>query len=500
MPGHPARRRLAALVAACAAAVLAVLALAACGGSTDPDPRVEALSYFPSNAPLVALVATDLKGPQYRSLERLIKRFPGGGQGLASLRATLDRELRVDTARDVEPLLGNPAVIGIPDAGALARGSFVATLVTRDAKRLQAIAKADRSSRSAGESHGARIYVDRSGRGAYAIRGPTVVLSGDERTLRDALARRDADDHLRREDIDNALNGLPRDAVLQVAADGQSLLSTPSVEPARRIRWLGALRRFGLAASVSDRGLDVRFKADTTRLELAAADLPLGAAGSPPTALPGLPIAIGIRDLGRLVSFVEDVGVAMGPSEFAMLSSGKTGLRIATGIDIDSDIVGQLTGDATVGTDLRNVVVRSELRDPKAMRETLARLRPLVPAFFEGAGMPGVQVADLGTGMYVLVRHRRPIGGYGVVKGALVAGYAPPDVLARVATARPAPGTARGSLVAKVPSEALTALIDRAVGGEGAARLILAPLGDSTLTVTATPAGLRGSFRVPVKG
>src|SRR4051794_4728956 len=110
-----------------AAAVLAGCAVAPTAVFTPTlAPRAEALSYFPEGAPLVAVVRTD---PQDAGLRRIAR-----GGLLADVAAAADREGLL--FRQLRPLLGNDAAVGLPSVG----GAPLGVLVTRDAELLRAVA------------------------------------------------------------------------------------------------------------------------------------------------------------------------------------------------------------------------------------------------------------------------------------------------------------------------------------------------------------------------
>ena len=98
-------------------AVLCLVALAAgCGGDDETSgPLESALSYVPKNTPFVVAIDTDLEGGQYKSLQALLDRFPGGIRIEDLLAGQLNGGEGVSFAKDVKPLLGNPFVVSATD-------------------------------------------------------------------------------------------------------------------------------------------------------------------------------------------------------------------------------------------------------------------------------------------------------------------------------------------------------------------------------------------------
>ena len=87
-------RRLAALLALVAIA-LATAFVAGCGGDDDEgsgNARGEVLSYFPEDAGVVGLIATDPNGGQVKQALELVRRFPASGTLLDRLREQVEED------------------------------------------------------------------------------------------------------------------------------------------------------------------------------------------------------------------------------------------------------------------------------------------------------------------------------------------------------------------------------------------------------------------------
>src|SRR3954451_20961782 len=130
-------------------AAIAALALVATGcgggGSDASSPLDEGLGFLPKDAPFAVAIDTDTGSGQYQSANKILKKFPFGGQALTTLKGRIERSgLSYDN--DIKPVLGNPIVVGSPTPQALqgnSQNGFVAALKGKDSGKLEDLVKKD---------------------------------------------------------------------------------------------------------------------------------------------------------------------------------------------------------------------------------------------------------------------------------------------------------------------------------------------------------------------
>lgn len=493
---------------ALAPAVLALLIaalIAGCGGGAKKigDPRAEVLSYVPADAPVVGLVATDPQGPQIKALERLIGRFPGAGLLLGRLKSSLE-DSGANYEQDVKPLLGNDLVFATPTATGVAGGHVMIALVAEDAGRLgdlvdKQVEKGE--ARRAGERAGAKLYEETSGGGAFAVNGAVVVAADTLDEVEAALDRHERGrGSFTAAKFDEALGPLPKDALLRVVGDARPLLAGASSAQARRVPWVAALGTFAVSVKALSGGIEARFSLDTGGGNLADGDVPIATGPEPPSLAPGAPLTAGVRDLSHVIDFAQRAARAADPEGYRSFQTAKEQIRAGSGVNLDTDVVGQLTGNTDVQSDLKTWVVRVGVKDPEAMTKTLARLVPLVPGFLEGAGLSGGRVRTLGGGLYRLEVDGRAVATYGVRGGSLFVTDRAPSDLDAAASEEPKPARGlEGSVVARVDGAGLAGMVADAFGLPGAITGFLQPIGDITLSMRAEVDRLTGTFRVEIR-
>ncbi|MEJ7893903.1 MAG: hypothetical protein WKF94_14835 [Solirubrobacteraceae bacterium] len=384
-------------------AVMVVLALTGCAvptstGVTIPtySPVREALSYFPSTAPVVAVVRTD---PQDPGLRRL-----AGSGALAPLRRVAGgRGLHY---RQLSGLLGSPAVIGQPRVG----GAPLAVLATDDPDRLEVLAAArvaTGSAAPAGGYRGADLYAEAGW--AFAVRDRVLLASGSTRDLVDALDVRVGDDGFDASQFNDVLPENSPPATFARAYVDLEALVAGAPAPVRDVPVLGALAKAGVSVGATAEELRAVLEADTAQTGLANEDLPaLEGVGGRRPAVPAGETALAVADLAPLAAAAERALRAALPVSALRLDAVRSRLRGA-GVALTPEL---LAGPAVI-TDapaLRLLPAR-----PALVREALARAtRKLAlkrdDGFYETRGIR-----------------------FGFINGTFAAGKAPARALRRLA-------------------------------------------------------------------
>jgi hypothetical protein len=494
--------------------ILFALLIAGCGGDdSSGSPLDSALSYLPKDAPFAVAIDTNVDGDQYQALQALIKKFPFGEQLQNSLKQQLEQSSNgINFNDDVKPALGNPFVVGAPDAASFnsdsGSSSFVAAVKTKDGDALDTLIEKTKSKKT-GEESGATLY--ESDGSVFAVEGDTLIFAGTRQQLTQALARADGDDHLDEDTFNESLDGLPDSALARVYADLEALLKNdPGSADARKIKWVEALRTLGATVAARDGGIDVDFRVRTEG-DLSDDDLPIAPGDDSPNVIKRRgEIGLGIRDLAHIVRFAENAGQTVDPAGFGDYAQAKKTIDKQLGVTLDDDLIGQLTGDvsATVSIDGK-FGVRAQLKDPQAFERTLAKVADVLPSFAAGAGLGKVHLSKPrgSSRFYALTR---PEGGavvFGVVDDVLVvaSNHARANELATdEPTAVP---DAKGSVAMSADAEQLVntllgqlgpALGMGDFGGLGAA-LLTRPLGDLNGWMSASTDELRGKLTLEIE-
>ena len=489
-----------------------VLLVAACGGGDESGSALgDSLAYLPKDTPVAVAIDTDVQGDQYNALGKLVDRFPFGDQIKGAVVQQLEQSSGgLSFNDDIRPVLGNPLVVGAGSAQAITGESsdFVVAGKAKDKGALDDLID-KLAPKKVGEASGATIYQD--GNSFTAVKDDMVVSANDESQLKAALERADGDDHLSEDTFNQALEGLPDSALARVYTDIEALLkSDPGSVDARKVKWIGALRKLGLTVSAKSDSVDVDFRARTEG-DLTDADLPIAPGDESPPVIkrPG-EIGVGIRDLAHIVRFAENAGQAINPAGFGDYARAKATIDKQLGISLDDDLIGQLTGNVSASVAPgRGFGLRSELKDPQAFRRTLAKVADVLPSFAEGAGFGKMTLTKprAGEGFYVLRQADGDSIVFGVTGDVLV--VASDVVRARaVASTDPTdvPG-ASGSVVVGADAERLvgsflqrygSALGIPDVGALGTG-LLTRPLGDLNGSVSASTSELRGKFTLAIE-
>jgi hypothetical protein len=489
-----------------------VLLVAGCGGDDSGSALDSTLAYLPKDTSFAAAIDTDSGSDQYKALAALLDKFPFGDQAKALLLQRFEQSsggIRFD--EDVKPVLGNPLVIGAAEPQALTNSqndAFIVAIKAKDTGALDDLIGKLKLKKD-GEASGATLYRDSDT--FVAVKDDMLVSANDETQLKNALERADGDDHFSEDRFNTALEDLPDSALARVYVDAQKLMtSDPGGVPAQRVKWIGALRTVGLTATAKDDSIDIDFRAHTEG-DLADDDLPIAPGEEAPPVIkrPG-EVGLGIRDLAHIVRWAEGAAQAIDPSGFGDYERAKQTIDSQLGVNLDRDLIGQLTGNVAASLALGGEYgVRADLRDPEAFKRTLAKLADVLPSFAEGAGLGRVALRKpRAGGDYYELRGAR--GGrlvFGVSNDVLVVAT---DRARAVRLAREEPTAvegASGSVALGADSEQLVSTFLRRygpalglpeLGGLGTG-LLTRPLGDLNGYVSANSDELRGKLTLAIE-
>jgi hypothetical protein len=493
------------LLSTVAIALCAAVLAAGCDGDEGTGGALEAaLAYVPAETPFAVAVDTDLEGDQYRALDDILGRFPGGD----SIGRSLEEEIEgsapgLSFEDDIRPLLGNPVVVSATDPASFVGGGeeedAIVALQVDDTDALDAlIEKSDPDEQ--GEVAGATLYRDDDA--FFAVEDDMVVFASSRELVEAAAERADGDDHLDEETFERSLQGLPEEALARIYVDLQALIEQdPDTQAARRVEWVSALRTLGMTASAGEDSVEVEFNLRTEAGGLSDEELPLAAGEETPqvTRVPG-EVAFALREPAQVVSFFESAFQAVDPRSFGEYEAGKRAISQRFGIDVDEDLFGQLTGDLSVSMAVDGAfVARADVADPDAFAETVDRLAEALPQL--GAGLGVTDVAPRGD----LYEARLADGGRFVfgMSGDVFVAASGAERARRMAALQPedVPG-ASGSLVMTADAqEVATQLLEffrpqLGLGGILGGGLFARPLDDLTGSVVTSTDGMRGSFRL----
>jgi len=493
-----------ALTFALAIAAIAVPA-AGCGGGESGDsgksPLDNALGYVPKNTPFVAAIETDPNSAQFKNAAEIVGKFPFASQ----LERQLEQGLGSGNAsyeRDIKPLLGNEFVVGATNVETFTNGGsgenedFIAAIQVKDKEKLTAAIEREKPD-ELGEKDGAKLY--KNDDSFAAVDDDVLVVANSRRELEAGLERRGSDDRFDQDDFDKGTDGLPEDAVVRTYFDLQRLIAAdPETADARKVKWVSALRTFGLSASVGSDRIDFDFTMGTDSGELSDADLPLAAGDQSPDVVerPGQ-IGLGLRGLDQIVKFGESAAQAVDPAQFGSYETAKSTVERQLKIDIQKDLIDQLGGDIAAGISPsgNSGGLVAEVEDPDQFKSTLAKVSRVLPAIARSSA-GGATVRRSG-GLYSVTSPSGRVA-YGMVGDKFV--LSDNVASARAAASAPTGSVegAKGAFAMKADAGQLLTGALSGIGGSGqlggllGAQVFAGPLGDLTGSVESSTDGISG--------
>jgi hypothetical protein len=493
---------------------LAVVA-AGCGSSSSSSgnaksPLDEALGYLPKTAPFAVAIDTDVNDAQWKSLTANLKKFPFASEIENQLQSSIKSQ-GFDFNKDLKPLLGNPFVVGSPTVRGFTAGNnqFIGAVKVNDKGKLSDLLKSsvDKGDlKKDGDSNGATLYKSSSDDTETAQKDDVLLVASTRAELIAALEQRGRDDRLTESDFNSSLTGLSSNALMRATFDVEQLINQGrTAAAARRVKWVSALRTFGLAAMSESDGIAVDFNLKSDPSQLQDSDLPIaGGDASPPVLTRPGEISFGIRGLDQTERFAESVAQTISPSSYGDFKRAKAQLRSQLGVDVDRDLIAQLSGNTTVSLDVAgHFAARSEPKNPAAFTKTLTKFSKVAPQFATGAGLPGAKLTR-SHGIYKLSGSNGKTIYYGMVGNSFVVSNDAAR-LATIAGGSPAPvpgakgaialNTDAGKLVAQIVQQATGG----GLGGAFSGSVISGPIGSLTGWVNSSTSGLTGHFKLEIR-
>lgn len=483
-------------------AALAIV-VSGCGGGGASSGLDDALSFVPKDAQIVIAIDTDTEGDQYKNLDKLIAKFPFGAQAKGSLKQKINASGKVDYDKDIKPLLGNDLVISVEASGVSGESEDTPYLVSWKvededvAKRLL-----EKGTTKAGTAGGATIYKSSSGNAFAAIKDGTVLIARTQDYLEASIKRADGDDHMTEDQFNERLgDDLDKDALVRVTGDIEALLSkVPNGSAARKIKWVAGLRTFGAAVSVEDDGIS--YDSQTATEGVTETDLPLAEGEDPaPVVRRAGEIGFGIRNPAKTIRFYL-AALQLDPQSYKQYTEGKAKVNKQLGIDVDRDVIDQLTGDATASVSLTgDFALRAGLADPDAMKATLEKVAPQLKKLAKKQGKSiGVSTPKGGgDGFYGIATPNGKKIAFGVVGENFVLATDAARAAQFAGQSASTVEDTNGALVFAADAGSIAKAIGAKQGQGQAAQILAGSLGDLIGSVEATTDGVSSHYKLNIK-
>jgi hypothetical protein len=455
-----------------------------CGSSSSSGSKLDtALSYIPKDAPVVVALDTDPDGDQWQQVEDLVGKFPGGGQAKEQFKSAFGGRSGLDWDKDVKPLLGNDLVVAYLGGSSATGGSrYVLAWPV-------------------GDEDAAKRLLEKRGVNRTKLEDGTLVAARTQEDLDAAIERADGDDHMSEDDFQSALGDLDEDSLVRVTGNIQALIgSQADAAAARKVKWVNALRTFGAAVSADPDGVAWAFDVKTDPNGLNPGDLPLafGSDAAPVVRRAG-EVGFGIRNPAQLYAFGQEAARITDPAGYAKFVAQKAAASKQLGVNIDRDIVGQLSGNTALSVSLDGkFAMRADLRDPAAMEDTLKRVAANYKKVAKGKGV-AITAPGSGKGFYTITSADGKKYVFGVVGKSFVVAT---DAARAAQFAGQSPSAVPGAKGAFVLASDARALANSAAAQRGqgvAAQLVTGSLGDLIGWVEAETSGLTGSLKLFIK-
>jgi hypothetical protein len=475
------------------AALIAAVALVATGcGSTSSGTSLDtALSFVPKDAAVVVAIDTNPDGDQWQQVDQLLGKFPFGGQVKQQVKAAFNSRANLDYDKDIKPLLGNDMVYAVPaPTGQEAQTPFVFAWKLKDEAAARRLLQAT-TEKSPTTIQGLDVY-GRPPTNFAVIKDGTLVVADTFDSLGAALKRPDGD-HMTESDFTSALGDLDKDSLVRATGDFEQLLKSPSAAEAKKVKWINALRTFALTLRAESDGIAFDFHANTDANGLTPQDLPLASgSASPPIVKRAGELGFGVRNPAQMWPFLEEVARVRNPKSYPGLLRNKAKVSKQLGADFDRDVIGQLTGNASISVAIDGgVAARADLRDPTAATAMLKK--------FERVAKVPVTPPSSGNGFYTVTQANGKKLVFNVIGRSFVAATDAARAAQFAGQSPSAVDGAKGSLVFFSDARALANAVAAQRGQGVAAQIVTSALGDLTGSIQAETSGITGHLKLQIK-
>jgi hypothetical protein len=367
------RARLSALLLVALVAAL----IAGCGsggnGSGSAKGLDDLVAYVPANSPLVVTAKADPDSDQYKNLDKILNKFPVAGEVKGKLKQEFQKE-GLSYEKDIKPLLGGDVLLAFPDARELAASNgssqtpLIAAWSTSDAGKLKSLLTKKGHAKQVGKASGATVYRGSGDDDWFAIDGSTALAATSRPLLEAALERHDGNDHLTYDNFQKAFAGLPSDPIARFYVNPSALLGAlPNAAALKSL--IGNAGPSGATLNVESNKVSFDAKQmGGVQGALAQGDQ------SPGVVRAKDELGIGWRDVATTIRFYEKTLKAIAPQQYGTFETGKAAIGAKLGIDIDKDVVDQLSGNTYAAIGFDGWAVRSDVKDPAALKATLAKI------------------------------------------------------------------------------------------------------------------------------
>ncbi len=219
-------------------------------------------------------------------------------------------------------------------------------------------------------------------------------------------------------------------ALVRVAVSGRVLRAAVAARmpEATDLAWVAAVTGAGVAVAVDEEGAHLRARVRTDEAQLVDADLPVAAGREAPELLGDAPVVVAVRNPRAVIGVALRAGQLLSPGSVATYTKVRDLLKRTVRVDLDADVIGTLTQDATVTLPGDGVVtLRAPTSDEVALRDALSRLGRLgqlagiAGSLGLGSATGGLSIRDDGEFRYTVMQDGSPLAVLAVRDGVFVA-------------------------------------------------------------------------------